>query len=286
MKELTTCNPSYAEAAEVIVAKPRWMRTAEETNRIIRSSVVFAVDSQDAAKRILAGKTLAAFGHHCTLRAYQDRPPITQCKNCWGWDHTSDRCKTGTKCRLCGGAHIEAAHEERECETCHRHDENDMETGLDRGDCNHLLQCTNCVGSGHKESNHTADARRCPQHLRKYGTARTYERKAANTTNPWKVVIPKEHPKPSTSKAKAKAKTKPLAKAGETQPTTQRTSNASSNALGPIDPDGPNGGPTDWDGQVDWAGIAAVEETMNNIRVIPPPLPLPDATTPPTPFQC
>jgi len=267
-KELAVCNPSYTEATDSIVAPPRWMRTAEETSRNIRSSVVFAVDSHDVAKRILAGKTLAAFGRHCTLRAYQDRPPITQCKNCWGWNHTSDRCKVETKCRLCGEAHTEATHEEQECATCQRRDEDDMETGPERGACDHLLKCANCVVGGHRESNHTADSRRCPQRLSKYGTARTYERKAANTTNPWKVVIPKEHPKPSTLKTKAKGK----AKAGETQPTAKQASNTFTNAFGPIDPDGPNGGPSDWEGPP--------SVLLDNLMLPPA------ATTPPTPFPC
>jgi len=108
--ELMTCNPTYALAADHIVSTPRWMRTKEELKGTLRSSLVFAVDDEETAKELLRGNSLAAFARYCPLRAYQDRPPVKQCKNCWGWDHMADKCKAPTRCRLCTGEHKEEEH--------------------------------------------------------------------------------------------------------------------------------------------------------------------------------
>ncbi|KAH6908230.1 hypothetical protein BKA70DRAFT_293114 [Coprinopsis sp. MPI-PUGE-AT-0042] len=85
--ELKTCNQLYADIIKHIVATPRWLRTAEELRRTLHSSLVFAIDNEDAAKALLKGGKLAAFGRYCTLRPFQDRPPVIQCTKCWGWDH-------------------------------------------------------------------------------------------------------------------------------------------------------------------------------------------------------
>ncbi|KDR64996.1 hypothetical protein GALMADRAFT_1344135, partial [Galerina marginata CBS 339.88] len=202
-EELAACNPIYSTAKLNIVSRPRWMRTVEETRRTTRSSVVFAVDSESMAKKILSRKTLAAFGRHCTLRAYQDRPPITQCKKCWGWDHIAEKCKAPSDtCRLCSEEHSEAAHPVTECTTCLIMEANgDMVTEVDGVGCDHNHSCTNCktAGADAPSCNHTADLRRCPVRLSKYGTARGYERKAEQTGNPWRAVAPAPNP---VSKAK------------------------------------------------------------------------------------
>ncbi|KAH6906675.1 Endonuclease/exonuclease/phosphatase, partial [Coprinopsis sp. MPI-PUGE-AT-0042] len=51
--ELKTCNQLYADIAKHIVATPRWLRTAEELRRTLHSSLVFAIDNEDAAKALL-----------------------------------------------------------------------------------------------------------------------------------------------------------------------------------------------------------------------------------------
>ena len=91
--ELLNCNPSYASLTNHIVSKPRWLRMNEELQTTLRSSLVFTLDDEQAARNILSYRSLAAFGRHCSLRAFQDRPPVIQCRNCWGLDHTSDKCK-------------------------------------------------------------------------------------------------------------------------------------------------------------------------------------------------
>ncbi|KAF8159350.1 hypothetical protein B0H34DRAFT_635501, partial [Crassisporium funariophilum] len=108
--ELLACNPLYAQLQDNIVAKPRWLRTDEELRTTPRSSVVFALDDETAAKQVLNLRSLAAFGRHCTLRAFQDRPPVLQCRNCWRYDHNTDRCKEDQRCRICSGLHAESEH--------------------------------------------------------------------------------------------------------------------------------------------------------------------------------
>ena len=245
--ELGACNPAYERAEGKIMLKPRWMRSEDETRRNVRSSVVFAVDCEETAKRILAGRTLAAFGRHCTLRAYQDRPPIAQCKKCWGWDHFAERCKSEKiVCRLCGETHTEKDHQMTDCHICTKLVENgDMAMNEDDevGGCEHLLKCVNCKTTGVDPGslNHAADSRRCPVRLGKYGTARNYERLAQRTENPWKVVILK-------TKTATATKTKPLKSKGKQKETEtpgmldydaamNHINALATNSFAPIDPD-------------------------------------------------
>jgi len=114
--ELTACNPAYTLAADHIVSPPKWMQTKEELNDTLRSSLVSAVDNEDTAKELLHGNSLAAFAPYCPLCTYQDRPPVKQCKKCWGLDHMADKCKSTTRCWLCTGEHKEEDHTpEQDC---------------------------------------------------------------------------------------------------------------------------------------------------------------------------
>ena len=205
-EELSVCNPSYAKAAKHVVAKPRWMRSKEETTNMYRSSAVFAVDNEVAAKEIMGDRSLAAFGRHCSLRAYQDRPPITQCRKCWGWNHTEVQCKSKTTCRLCGENHHERDHSKKQCGDCNG-DTNMSGENPEVSECAHNFKCTNCATPGESSNlndNHTADSRRCPERLRKYGTARSYEKIAEKTENPWRIVVPRKKNKPQTRTPKPK----------------------------------------------------------------------------------
>jgi len=70
---------------------------------------------------------------------------------------------------------------------------------FDKNNCTHYLHCANCSTATHIiEKDHAADARRCPTRLEKYGTARSNERKALKTDNPWKVATAR---KPRKAKA-------------------------------------------------------------------------------------
>ena len=72
---------------------------------------------------------------------------------------------------------------------------------IDKINCTHYLHCANCSTATHIiDKNHTADARRCPIHLEKYGTAQTNEWKALKTDNPWKVITAKKPHKTKNTK--------------------------------------------------------------------------------------
>ena len=200
-RELIACNPIYAANERHLISLPRWMRTQEELLNTNRSSVVFAVDDETVAKAILNTRTLAAFGQHCTLRAYQDRPPITQCKNCWNWDHKTDTCKNPTRCRICAKDHSEENHQEEPCTRCDAMDMSGDNNMRDGTSCLHNLRCTNCITGGIEDNNHVANSRRCPTRLEKYRSARDNERRAQKTGNPWKVITRK----PKRSKTAKKA---------------------------------------------------------------------------------
>ena len=179
--ELATCNPQYARLSDSLISKPKWLRSYEELLTNSKSSLVFATTDESAARLILNQKSLAAFGRHCSVRAFQDRPPLTQCRNCWRFDHSTTACKEQQRCRLCSGLHEEPAHPHTDpfkCQRCTIANENgDFMDTADEGRCPHDLRCLNCLGKNN-EHNHPADARHCPARLEKYGTARENERRA------------------------------------------------------------------------------------------------------------
>ena len=178
--ELTACNPIYANLHNSLVSKPRWLRTDEELRTTSRSSLVFALTDESLARQILKQRFLAAHGRHCSVRAFQDRPPVTQCRNCWRLDHSTHRCKEEKRCRICSGLHDEKDHpfsNPNDCPKCRLFAEmgDSMDTS-NEGQCPHDMRCLNCLGNKDKEHNHPADARRCLSRLEKYGTARENER--------------------------------------------------------------------------------------------------------------
>ena len=209
-EELLACNPQYAAMLNSIVSKPRWLRVKEELLTTYRSSLVFATTDEAAARLVLKHRSLAAFGRHCTVRAFQDRPPVTQCRRCWRLDHATLQCKQEQRCRICSELHDETNHQHADPLKCHKcitaQEMGDtMDTTAD-GLCPHDIRCINCIGKNNADHNHTADARRCPARLEKYGTARENEKRTTKSDNPWakaktpKNKIPKTRPvNPSTS---------------------------------------------------------------------------------------
>ncbi|KAF5313929.1 hypothetical protein D9619_013084 [Psilocybe cf. subviscida] len=191
-KELLDCNPGYATISNRIIAKPRWLRTPDELQAIPHSSVVFAVDDEEAAKTLLKNGKLAAFGRYCTLRPFQDRPPVIQCTNCWGWEHKEAACRLKTRCRLCSGAHHEKEHEGKgPCDQCRKQAESAGDTVMEEEECHHQLKCAICALEQRDNIHHAADNRRCPARIEKWGTARANEKKAVKNNEPWKIVKPK-----------------------------------------------------------------------------------------------
>jgi hypothetical protein len=184
------------------------MRSAEELCHTSKSSLVFATTDETAARHILKYKSLAAFGRHCSVRAFQDRPPISQCRNCWRFDHSTQNCKDQQRCRICSGPHDETNHTYNVPAACQKCSVaasmgDSMDTTVD-GHCPHDIRCINCLGKSNVEHDHPADARRCPARLERYGTARENERRAQKSDNPWvktkaKSKKPKPKPSPATS---------------------------------------------------------------------------------------
>ena len=76
---------------------------------------------------------------------------------------------------------------DQDCRKCKALEESDGMV-VDKVLCTHYLHCATCSTVSHiTEKDHAADARRCPVRLDKYGTARSNERKALKSDNPWKV---------------------------------------------------------------------------------------------------
>ena len=168
-EELRANNPAYA--ALNVIALPRWMRTQDELRTQNYSSVVFATDDEEKANQLLREvKSLAVFGRYAFLRRYADRPPVTQCKRCWSYDHNMTSCKAKSpRCGLCGENHSDAEHG-RGCKEC------EAEAGMETDNpvtCMHNLRCIHCKEG--ENAKHAAYARRCPERIRRVGTARTNE---------------------------------------------------------------------------------------------------------------
>jgi hypothetical protein len=163
-RELKRNNPGYANIPEsVFTQKPRWLRMEAELKIQNTSSVTFAVNDEEVYKRLMAGRVLAAFGRFGTLYAYTDKPPATQCRNCWSFEHTTPRCTRTKRCRICAGDHGEAEHYNA-CSNCSMADT----------ECTHRspARCANCPEprEGEEHTNaHYADWRQCPARLAKYG---------------------------------------------------------------------------------------------------------------------
>jgi phage baseplate assembly protein W len=171
--ELCANNPDYANLN--IIAPPRWMRTKEELRFQAHSSIMFATDDEEKANRLLKEvRTLAVFGRNAFLRKYSDRPPVVQCKKCWAFGHYATVCsKTEPRCRLCGNKHDESTHGEN-CTQCRAIRESE---GMDTDEqiaCSHDLRCVNCKDQ--QDNKHAADARRCPERIRIYGSAQANEK--------------------------------------------------------------------------------------------------------------
>ena len=231
--ELMACNPIYANLHNALVAKPRWLRTDEELRTTSRSSLVFALTDESLAKQIIKQRFLAAHGRHCSVRAFQDRPPVTQCRNCWRLDHSTHKCKEEKRCRICSGLHDEKDHpfsNPNDCPKCRLFAEmgDSMDTS-NEGQCPHDMRCLNCLGNQDKEHNHPADARRCPSRLEKYGTARENERQARKSDNPWtKVKSRKMKPKtPAQASSSASSNTANRFEAIDPEPHTNATTSTS-----------------------------------------------------------
>ena len=175
----------------------------EELHTMLRSSLVFALSDESIAKLILSHRSLAAFGKHCSVRAFQDHPPVTQCRKCWSLEHPTHKCSENSRCRLCSDPHQEEEHDKsnpRSCPKCISSAEaGDSMATDDPNFCPHDIRCINCLGNPNVEHDHPADARRCPARLLKYGTAREDKRRAAHSNNPWiKVKAKKAKPKTLT----------------------------------------------------------------------------------------
>lgn len=100
-------------------------------------------------------------------------PPITQCRRCQAWGHSTSNCYSEPKCLKCADSHWT-----RECQKVKKEDPN----------TNKHIKCANCLG------NHLAFDKECPVFLRKLELKNktTKERLAPKfvaapipTTNPW-----------------------------------------------------------------------------------------------------
>ena len=121
-----------------------------------------------------------------TIREANINLGVSQCKNCWKWDHTTFSCKIqGAKYVKCNGPHKSEHHREFGwcCKANPKINSPRLETK--KGElCPHLFKCSNCRG------NHQADSNLCPfwrhrfnreWHLKKYAEIRVNRSKSTHS---------------------------------------------------------------------------------------------------------
>ena len=139
--ELTTYNAGLALAGQ-----PRWLTTEESRAGKSASSIVIAITGPRAPTFV--GKRLAAFSTTYRTERRLRFNSLTQCSNCHGFGHHSNKCTNAASCRWCALTHPTGGHT---CPTA---------TCRVRGrPCDHsALKCVNCNGP------HDAHSTSCPSH--------------------------------------------------------------------------------------------------------------------------
>ena len=93
-----------------------------------------------------------------TVRIANVNSGISQCKNCWKWDHSTFSCRIqGSKCVKCNGPHKLENYREFSwyCKANDKINPPHLETK--KGElCLHTFKCTNCQGE------HQVDSITCP----------------------------------------------------------------------------------------------------------------------------
>ncbi|KAF5374648.1 hypothetical protein D9615_009020 [Tricholomella constricta] len=155
-EELKLNNPVMDKVSPT--GPPRWVKAEVDLWEQEFSSVVLEFKSEDDAKALLATKRVAAFARFCEVVLHTDRPPVTQCSNCWAYGHHTGRCRNDTKCRICAGPHQERDHRNPPTD--------DSTTNRQQ------FKCTNC-GDDHPATN-----RKCAERARAAGTSKETKKQA------------------------------------------------------------------------------------------------------------
>lgn len=85
-------------------------------------------------------------------------PGVSQCKNCWKWDHTTFAyCSHGSKCQKCNGPHKIKHHRDLVwcCKANFKSNPPRLKTKAGEP-CPHFFRCINCKGE------HPANDTKCP----------------------------------------------------------------------------------------------------------------------------
>ena len=125
-----------------LVGEVYWLSSEENRASKRTGSCCIAFTTEEAQKRAIRQR-LQVFGENVRVEKLYSTPASTQCRNCQGFGHESNRCYKPAACRLCGKDHPTFQHS---CSVC----------ATKGKKCVHLLPC--CV---HCKGNHTADSKDC-----------------------------------------------------------------------------------------------------------------------------
>ena len=139
--EITTFNKGYTP-----IGMPFWLTSEEKRRTALAGSVVVAFGTEQEAKRAVSNHLYIA-GISVKVQKYFNTSPLSQCGNCCGFGHPSNRCKNNPFCSICAEPHATAVHK---CNTC----------STVKKPCAHsIIKCVNC------HENHRATSEACEFYL-------------------------------------------------------------------------------------------------------------------------
>ena len=124
------------------IGKPYWLtsKTARANQRA--GSVVVSFATLEEAQKAIKHRLYIA-GISVRVQKYHTINQDTQCQNCQGFGHLTNRCKNGARCGLCAENHATSTHSCNSCATMAK-------------SCLHLIpKCANCG------KNHVASEKDC-----------------------------------------------------------------------------------------------------------------------------
>lgn len=124
-----TISKIYSNNASVLrnrnnITKVRWLNKHKQGKNV--NAIVVDLTSLDIANDCIQAGKMVWEGAPKTTQQYSKRAQITQCFNCYGFDHTARMCRAKTVCGFCSSTehptkeHVEPGNQStHKCKNCH-----------------------------------------------------------------------------------------------------------------------------------------------------------------------
>ena len=140
-----------------VASKPHVCKILPKLDMAIIWVDIWDLQNGSLAKKII-NRSFNIGSFITTVRSANMNPSVSQCKNCWKWEHTTFTCYfQGSWCVKCNSLHQSEHHHHFGwcCKANFKINPSYLETK--QGElCLHIFKCINCKG------NHQADFNACP----------------------------------------------------------------------------------------------------------------------------